>query len=54
MTKDTHWWPWAEADRRVQAIQRVYTQLFSIYQKQQRLGEQYEVVLGLGLPFQKT
>ncbi len=45
---ETQWWPWAEADRRVQAVQRVYTKLFSIYQKQQRLGEQYEVVLGLG------
>jgi hypothetical protein len=42
------WWPWAEEDRRVQAVQRVYTDLFSIYQKQQRLGEAYEVVLGLG------
>ena len=43
------WWSWAEADRRAQAVHRVYTQLFSIYQDQQRLGEQYEVVLGLGL-----
>ncbi len=43
------WWRWAEADRRAQRVQRVYTDLFSIYQKQQRLGEQYEVVLGLGL-----
>jgi very-short-patch-repair endonuclease len=42
------WWPWAEEDRRVQAVQRVYTDLFSIYQKQQRLGEAYEVVLALG------
>ena len=42
------WWPWAGADRRAQAVQRVYTQLFSIHQKQQRLGEQFEVVLGLG------
>ncbi len=46
---EVSWWPWAEADRRAQATQRVYTKLFSIYQKQQRLGEQYEVVLGLGL-----
>ncbi|MBI2837748.1 MAG: AAA family ATPase [Acidobacteria bacterium] len=46
---ETRWWPWAEADRQAQAVQRVYTQLFSIYQKQQRLGEQYEVVVGLGL-----
>lgn len=43
------WWPWAEADRRNQDVQRVYTELFSIYQKQQRLGEQYEIVMGLGL-----
>lgn len=42
------WWPWAEEDRRLQAVQKVYTDLFSVYQKQQRLGEAYEVVLGLG------
>ncbi len=42
------WWPWAEEDRRLQTVQKVYTDLFSIYQKQQRLGEAYEVVLGLG------
>jgi very-short-patch-repair endonuclease len=41
------WWPWAEEDRRLQKVQKVYTDLFSIYQKQQRLGEAYEVVLGL-------
>jgi very-short-patch-repair endonuclease len=43
------WWPWREQDRRAQAVQQVYTDLFRIYQKQQRLGEQYEVILGLGL-----
>ncbi len=42
------WWPWAEEDRRLQGVQKVYTDLFSIYQKQRRLGEAYEVVLGLG------
>lgn len=42
------WKPWAGEDRRLQAVQKVYTDLFSIYQKQQRLGEAYEVVLGLG------
>jgi len=42
------WWPWAEEDRKLQAVQEVYTDLFSIYQKQQRLGEAHEVVLGLG------
>ncbi len=42
------WWPWAAEDRRLQAVQKIYTDLFSVYQKQQRLGEAYEVVLGLG------
>jgi hypothetical protein len=48
------WNPWAEKDRRNQAVQRVYADLFSIYQKQQRLGEAYEVVLGLGCLAWKT
>ena len=48
------WWPWAEEDRRLQEVQKVYTDLFSIYQKQQRLGEAYEVILGLGYLAWKT
>ncbi len=43
------WWPWAEADRRLRKVQHVYTELFSMYQKQQRLGEQFELILGQGL-----
>lgn len=43
-----HWWPWAERDRRERAVQNVYTDLFSMYQRQQRLGESFEVVFGLG------
>jgi len=42
------WLPWSEEDQRVQKIQKVYTDLFTMYQKQQTLGEAYEVVLGLG------
>jgi very-short-patch-repair endonuclease len=42
------WLPWAGEDRRLQTVQQVYTDLFSIYQKQQRLGEAYEVIMGLG------
>lgn len=45
---EQEWWPWAEEDRRVQAVQSVYNDLFSMYQRQERLGETYEVVLGLG------
>jgi very-short-patch-repair endonuclease len=43
------WWPWRDQDRRAQRVQKVYTDLFRMYQKQQRLGEQYEAVLGVGL-----
>ena len=46
---EDHWWPWAEQDRREQAVQEVYTDLFSVFQRQQRLGELYEVIFGLGL-----
>jgi hypothetical protein len=42
------WLPWAEADRVARRAQRVYTDLFRMHQSQQRLGEAYEVVLGLG------
>lgn len=42
------WLPWAQEDRQLREVQKVYADLFSIYQKQQRLGEAYEVVLGLG------
>ena len=45
---EENWQPWAEEDRRLQRVQDVYTELFGIYQKQQRLGESYEVVIGLG------
>ncbi|MBI4831722.1 MAG: hypothetical protein HY801_09250, partial [Candidatus Lindowbacteria bacterium] len=48
------WWPWAEEDKKLRAVQSAYTDHFSIYQKQQRLGEQYEVVVGLGLLKWKT
>ena len=42
------WRLWAEQDRRERAVQRVYTDLFSVFQRQQRLGESFEVVFGLG------
>ena len=45
---EDQWWPWAEQDRREQAVQRVYTDLFSMFQRQQRLGETFEIIFGLG------
>ncbi len=43
------WKPWAQEDRRLQRIQNAYNRLFTIYQRQEKLGEQYEVVVGIGL-----
>jgi hypothetical protein len=31
---ETHWWPWALEDRRLEAVQSVYNQLFAVYQMQ--------------------
>lgn len=42
------WLPWAELHRRWALVQKVYAKLFAIHQEQQRLGEEYELVLGLG------
>ena len=48
------WVPWAEEDRELQVVQDVYTELFSIYQKQKKLGEAYEVIVGLGFLVWRT
>ncbi|MFL5815192.1 MAG: AAA domain-containing protein [Bdellovibrionia bacterium] len=44
-----NWQPWASDDQSLAKVEAIYKDLFSIYQKQQKLGEAYEVVLGLGL-----
>jgi hypothetical protein len=43
------WKPWAEKHQRWKNVQRIYARLFTAYQQQKRLGEAYELVLGLGL-----
>ena len=48
------WQPWCELHKRWEAVQRVYSELFSIYQEQQKLGEEYELVVGLGFFTWKT
>ncbi len=45
---DTQWKPWAEEQRKWQAVQDCYASLFKIHQEVLRLGEQYELVVGLG------
>jgi hypothetical protein len=42
------WLPWVDLHRRWQSVQKVYAKLFTFHQEQQRLGEEYELVLGLG------
>lgn len=46
---DQKWAPWTILKRQYLEIQRVFGTLFAIYQEQQRLGEQYELVLCTGL-----
>ncbi|SOH04162.1 Transcription elongation factor GreA/GreB domain protein (fragment) [Candidatus Kuenenia stuttgartiensis] len=43
------WLPWTEDHNAWEKIHRVYSELFAIHQEQLRLGEEYELVLGLGL-----
>jgi hypothetical protein len=43
------WLPWAEEHNAWEKVHEVYSELFAIYQEQLRLGEEYELVLGLGL-----
>ncbi len=43
------WWPWTEEHNAWEKINKVYSALFAIHQSQLRLGEEYELVIGLGL-----
>ena len=43
------WLPWTEEHNAWEKVHKAYSALFGIYQEQLRLGEEYELVLGLGL-----
>ena len=43
------WLPWAEEKRRIEPVQKLYNQLYNIYNKYKNLSENYQIVLGLGL-----
>ena len=43
------WLPWTEEHNAWEKVHKVYSALFAIHQSQLRLGEEYELVLGLGL-----
>ncbi len=51
---DEKWKPWADEDRCLQKIQDVYNSLYTIYQRSEKLGEQYEVIVGLGFLLWRT
>ena len=46
---DEKWLPWTEEHTAWEKLHTVYSALFAIHQEQLRLGEEYELVLGLGL-----
>ena len=48
------WLPWMEQHTAWEEVDAVYSILFAIHQTQLRLGEEYELVLGLGLLSWKT
>jgi very-short-patch-repair endonuclease len=46
---DERWLSWAETHMEWESAHKAYAGLFSIHQEQLRLGEEYELVLGVGL-----
>ena len=46
---EEYWLSWMEAHKDWESIHRVYAKLFAIHQEQLRFGEEYELVLALGL-----
>ena len=46
---ENHWWAWAAQDRREKPARAIYADLYSMFQRQRRLGEEFEIVFGLGL-----
>lgn len=45
---EQQWKPWRDRCRRVLSHEKIYTDLFRLYQEQQKLGEQYEQLLCCG------
>lgn len=46
---ESKWLPWVDEHNSWDCVFKIYSALFTIYQEQLRLGEEYELVLGLGL-----
>jgi very-short-patch-repair endonuclease len=48
------WFPWRDVHKKWEAVNDIYCELFTINQQQQKLGEEFELVLGVGLLTWKT
>ena len=46
---EEYWLPWVREHNDWESIHKVYSKLFAIHQEQLRLGEEYELVLAIGL-----
>ena len=42
------WWPWQKKAKMSQPSQKLFSDFFSLYQRQEKFGEAYEVVMGFG------
>jgi len=51
---EEHWLPWVEDHNAWEKVYKVYSELFAFHQEQLRLGEEYELILGLGLLIWQT
>jgi len=45
---NNQWRPWASAMERWERVQQCYRKLFAMHQEQERRGEQYELLVGIG------
>jgi hypothetical protein len=45
---DKEWLPWMQNHEKVRPLQDIYSKLFRMYQLSNKLGESYEIILGLG------
>lgn len=45
----TQWTPWANQYQKWEKVYKIYSDFFSIHQQQIKLGEEYELILGVGL-----
>ena len=46
---ENKWMPWQEQHERWEPIHKPYSSVFTIYQEEKKLGEEYELLLGVGL-----